>query len=298
MTFDHLTPFQLEKTDVIGRIVRLGNDSLDPILSAHNYPAPVARLLAEAVCLCSLLGSLLKYEGIFTLQIKGDGPVTSIVSDMTTAGHLRGFAGYSKDLTNELPEDADLNALLGDGRLAFTVDQGADSDLYQGIVELTGNDLSDAVRHYFKQSQQVNTGLKITVDESQDGAWQAGGIMVQSAPPKEARNDNFDPDAWRRAMVLMTSVTPGELLDPDLTTDTLLYRLFHEDGVRRFDDRKLSAECRCSVKRAEHIIRSMNPNSLDEYIEDDELYFDCEFCGERYTFNQEEIDALTGVKSR
>ncbi len=294
MTFDRLTPFQFEKTDVIGRIVRLGDDSLSPILSAHDYPPPVAKLLAEAVCLCSLLGSLLKYDGIFTLQINGDGPVTNIVTDMTTAGHLRGFAGYKEKLINDLPGDAGMDELLGGGRLAFTVDQGDDSDLYQGIVELTGDNLADAVRHYFKQPQQINTGLKIAVEKTDDGHWLGGGILVQSAPPSQARNDNFDPDAWRRAMVLMSSVTPGEMLDADLPIDTLLYRLFHEDGVRRFDDRKLTAQCRCSQKRAEHIIQSMERDSLDEFIDDGELYFDCEFCGERYTFNTDTINALTG----
>ena len=225
---DIVQPFQIDGLAARGRLVRLGG-AVDQALAARDYPKPVAELLAETMALAATLSSLLKYDGIFTLQAEGDGPIRLLMADVTSAGDIRACAQFDADrVSQRITEPGDsVPHFMGAGHLAFTVDQGPDTERYQGITELTGATMSGCAHTYFRQSEQMETAV-VLMARTADTAAHAGSLMIQRLPTSAAE----DEDAWRRAVALMSSVKKGELLNPDLTPGELLYRLFHEDGVR------------------------------------------------------------------
>jgi molecular chaperone Hsp33 len=286
---DFIRPFQIEALGIRGRAVRL-SQAADEIVHKHAYPAPVARLLTEMLTVAAALASALKYEGVFTLQTKTEGAVRLMVVDVTSEGAMRGYAQFDAAAVAALPADASLPRLLGGGYLAFTVDQGEDTDRYQGIVELTGADLVECVQHYFQQSEQLKAGFKLAVIQ-QSGRWHSGVIMLQRLP-REQQNAavDVDDDGWRRAMTLLASCTSKELLDENLPVDDLLYRLFHEDGVRVFKGQELRAQCRCSRERVGSVLRSLPRDELKELEVDGALEVTCEFCNSKYRFTLADLE--------
>jgi len=289
---DIVQPFQIDASALRGRLVRLGG-LLDEILGKHAYPAPVAQMLGETIVLAVTLSAMLKYDGIFTLQTKGDGPVGLMVADVTSTGDIRGYAQFDAD---RLPDGTGgtVPDLLGKGYLAFTVDQGDHTERYQGIVELTGDTMTECAQHYFRQSEQLDTGLKLAVARGGDGHWRAGTLMVQRLPGDEAEpvQGSDVEDDWRRAMVLMTTATAAELLDPGLRANDLLYRLFHEDGVRVYAPVPLRAACRCSRERVETVLRSLPQADVEHLKVDGRVEATCEFCNTTYSFDEADLDAL------
>lgn len=299
-----IRPFQLEVSSLRGRIVRF-DTVLQEILTPHDYPEIVSQLLAETITLCSLLSSMLKYDGIFTLQTSGDGPISMLVADVTNKGAIRGCANYdekrleavTKQLSAfDLGESSDnhLAQLLGKGHIAFTVDQGGNTDRYQGIVELKGKSLVDCVQHYFSQSEQINTGIKMAVGK-RGGKWRSAGLMLQHMPEdggiKGVKDtSNMDEDDWRRAMILMQSCTEAELLDPELDSHTILLRLFHEEGVRVFEPTPLEHKCRCSEEKVENVLVLMTDEDRAEMIVDGSIALTCEFCSKTYTLDPAIVD--------
>jgi len=290
---DIVLPFQIEAPGLRGRLVRLG-DAVDTILKRHDYPPPVAALLAEALALSATLSAALKYDGIFTLQLKGDGPVPMLVTDVTTAGAIRGYA----EVSGELPDDlaiaaAPVRSLVGKGYLAFTVDQGEHTERYQGIVELTGDSLTECIDHYFRQSEQFSAAMQVTAGQNDAGQWRAGAMMLQRLPDQEAIVALEERDeAWRRSVILMSSVTAAELLDPALAPADLLFRLFHEDGVRVYEQQPISFGCRCSHERAARILASLPRQEVKELIVEGEVTVTCQFCSETQHFDEGEIAGL------
>jgi molecular chaperone Hsp33 len=285
---DYIRPFQIEGLGIRGRAVRLSAVA-DEIIHKHAYPAPVAHLLAEMLTVSAALAAALKYEGVFTLQTKSDGAVKLMVVDVTSAGAMRGYAQFDKEAVAALPADVSLPRLLGAGYLAFTVDQGEDTDRYQGIVELIGADLVECVQHYFQQSEQLKAGFKLAAAVP-NGHWRTGVIMLQRLPADETPMAAEAADeAWRHAMALLASCTSKELLDPDLPIDDLLYRLFHEDGVRVFKGHTPQAQCRCSRKRVESVLRSLPQDELKELEVDGALEVTCEFCNSKYRFTLSDL---------
>ena len=297
---DLVQPFQIDPFGLRGRLVRLG-PLLDEILTRHAYPEPVAALLGEAIALAAALSGALKYDGVFTLQTKGDGPVHLLVADVTSDGAVRGYAQYDAakleraraqgEVTGSVPR------LLGAGHLAFTVDQGEHTDRYQGIVELQGASLAECAHHYFRQSEQVEAGLKVAVARLPDaeGAprWRAGSLMVQRLPPEgEAERREAAEEGWRRAVILMSSSTSAELVDPELAPEALLFRLFHEDGVRVYRRHVLAARCRCSRERVERVLRMLPADELAAMKVDGKVIVTCQFCSAGYGFDEEELHAL------
>lgn len=298
---DVIRPFQLEVSSLRGRIVRM-DKVLDSILDAHDYPQIVSQLLAETVTLCALLSSMLKYDGVFTLQTHGDGPVSMLVADMSSDGAIRGCASFDAARVFEMQKDilksnAPLTLLLGKGHIAFTVDQGDNTDRYQGIVELRGKSLTECVQHYFSQSEQIDTGIKIAVNKDTD-KWRAAGLMLQQMPEEggeETREkgvkpptiSNRDEDDWRRAMAFLDSCKDEELLSEDLHGHDILIRLFHEEGVRVFDPIELHHECRCSIEKVENIVRMMSQDERNDMANDDDLSMTCEFCSKEYELSDD-----------
>lgn len=283
---DVIQPFQIEGLEVRGRLVRL-SEVADEILKRHDYPDAVAKQLAEMMALSAVLAAALKYEGIFTLQAKGDGPLSLMVVDITSAGAMRGYAQFDAEALAALtPEQANLPRLMGTGYLAFTVDQGDYTDRYQGIVELTGASLGESIHHYFRQSEQMQAGFKLAATKV-DGKWRSGALMLQRLPVAgggEIASDLAE-DAWRRVFALMASCTDKELIDLDLPVESLLYRLFHEDGVRVFTRQGVEAKCRCSRERVDTVLRSLGPDELEDMWVDGKIIVTCEFCNTGYVFS-------------
>lgn len=297
---DLVQPFQIEASRLRGRLVKLG-ETLDEILTRHAYPEPVAQFLAETVALAVALASMLKYEGVFTLQTKGDGPIRLMVADVTSVGDVRAYAQFDEEALKAAGDDvviAPAPALLGKGHIAFTVDQGANTDRYQGIVALYGKTLADCVQHYFRQSEQIDTGLAVHAGRV-DGRWRAGALMLQRLPPDPgaAALASDREDDWRRAMVLMSSTTRDEMLDPALGASELLFRLFHEDGVRVWSPNHLRFGCRCSRERVVGMLAGLPREEVESLrVEDKTVEVVCQFCSTPYHFDDAELDRVYGAK--
>lgn len=292
---DLILPFQAENADVLGRLVKLG-PTVDTILSRHAYPEPVSRLLGEAVALTALLGAALKSEGKFILQASTDGPVDLLVADYQVPGGLRGYARFAGERLAELDPDA---PLLGEGHLAMTLDRGADTERYQGVVPLEGESLTEAADTYFRQSEQLPTFIRLAVARHYRGgnggervwAWRAGGLLVQKLSREGGRASGhpaFEED-WGRAKALAETVEDHELLDPLLPPDRLLYRLFHEEKVRAYRAIPLESYCSCSRARVEDLLRRFSAEDLAEMVVDGEVWVTCEFCNTRYRFDPSSI---------
>jgi molecular chaperone Hsp33 len=287
---DLLRPFQLERSALRGRLVRLG-DALDRILTRHDYPEPVGQLLGELLVLAAALAGGLRFKGTFSLQAKGSGPVSLLLADYTHDGAMRGYARFDAE---RIDAGSDLATLLGDGRLALTVDQGDAGAAYQSIVELTGADLTECMQTYFRQSEQLKTGLKIAVGRVADNGawrWRGGALMVQRLADQPV--DDEHQEDWHRTMLLLGTATDAELLDPGLPADALLFRLFHEEGVRVFAPQDLRFGCRCTRERVEKLLQSFPDAEVEEMRQDDGLVVvTCQFCNAGFRFDEAQLARL------
>jgi len=289
---DLVLPFQAEQADVLGRLVQLGA-TVDTILSRHAYPEPVSRLLGEAVALTALLGASLKSEGKLILQATTDGPVDLLVADFSVPGSLRGYARFDAERLAALDADDDV-ALLGHGHLAMTIDRGVDTERYQGVVPLEGESLTEAADTYFRQSEQLPTFIRLAVarhfraGENGEGGWtwRAGGLLVQKLTREGgvASLKEFEED-WTRARSLAETVEDHELLDPMLSPERLLFRLFHEEQVRVYRAIPLQTYCSCSRERVEELLDRFSAEDIAEMTVDGEVWVTCEFCNARYSFD-------------
>lgn len=291
---DLVQPFLLESSGIRGRLLRLEN-VCDRILARHDYPEPVARLLAEMLALCGGLASLLKYDGIFTLQASGDGPLRVLVVDVTSEGEMRGYAGFDAErvaqLVAEVGAQPTVPQLLGKGRLAFTVDQQVgQGDRYQGIVALSGDTLADCLQHYFMQSEQLQSGIVLAAGR-RGTHWVSAALVLQRLP-EEAIHEIEHEDDWRRAMVLQASAQEDELLDDSLALNDLLFRLFHEEGVRVFEPRLLVDGCRCSREKLEDVLKTMPRAEIEELKVDGAVEVTCQFCTTVYRFDDDDLERI------
>jgi molecular chaperone Hsp33 len=310
---DIVLPFQIGSSGLRGRLVRLG-PAVDQILRQHDYPPPVATTLAEMVAIAAALAVTLKYEGVFSMQVKGDGPVRLMVADVTTDGALRGYAQFDAQAVAGLGIDRpSVPRLFGAGYLAFTVDQGPHTERYQGIVELTGSTLAECAHHYFRQSEQFQAGLKVAAAAhvAADGTarWRAGALMLQRLPPEGAQGsaegrDLMKPldlaledseEDWHRALMLASSATSSELVDPKLLAWQLVDRLYLAEGVRIFQPHAMVHRCRCSRERMENVLRMLPSNDLEALKIDDRVEVRCEFCNRMQVFGPAELAVLRAV---
>lgn len=287
---DFIRPFMIDASGLHGRLVRLG-EALDRPLSAHDYPEPAATLLGEALALVSGLSAGLKFDGVFSLQARGDGPVKLLIADVTTDGDIRGFADV-RDAIPDTADEAPIPRLIGAGRLAFTVDQGPDTEQHQGIVELQGASLADCVHHYFQQSTQFSAAVKLACRRDPEKGWRGGALILQRLPDDEKpfERDRLE-EAWRKALALMGSCTPEELCDADLDADNLLFRLFHEDGVRVFPARPLRFSCKCSPERMQAAVSMLSAEEREEMTIDGKIVVTCQFCNAAQTFDPDGLNS-------
>jgi molecular chaperone Hsp33 len=306
---DIVLPFRIVPFALRGRLVRLGA-AIDTILHRHDYPKLVAQALAEALTMAAALAATLKYDGVFSIQTKGDGALRMLVADVTSDGALRGYAQFDAARIAALGDGpVSVPRLFGAGYLAFTVDQGADMERYQGIVEMTEPTLAECAHHYFRQSEQFEAGLKVAVTSATgaDGIvhWRAGAIMIQRLASEDAQGSaeggDVDPavaarredeeDGWRRAMILMGSAKPQELVDPDLPAWKLVDRLFLAEGVEIYRPLELAHRCRCAPARMRNVLRTIPRAELETMREPDgAVRITCEFCNTTQAFA--DLDAL------
>lgn len=287
-THDIVQGFLLEKIGLRGRFVRL-DQTLTQILGCHPYPQAVAQLLAEGLAVSALLMGMLKFDGIFTLQMRGNGAVPMLVADITNTGSLRGYARWDAE---KLSDNLSYSDLVGDGYLALTVDQFLDNERYQGVVDIQGNSLAEAVGYYFRQSEQVRTAISVYAQQLPNGAWQAGAMMLQPMGQGEANlstelaaNPESE-DNWQRAMLLMSTIKPHEICAGQITPEELLYRLFHEDDVVVYPALAVQPQCRCSVARMQEVLETIDVAARQELaLESGNLSMTCEFCNTSYYFD-------------
>lgn len=302
---DAVVPFEVEGLDARGRSVQLGA-VVDTILARHQYPEPVARLLAEVMVLTTLLGTSLKFDGKFILQTSTDGPVNLLVADFQTPSGLRAYARFDDDKLEQAIKDGKVapEQLLGKGTLALTIDQGAHMQRYQGIVALDGSNLEEIARNYFDQSEQIPTDVRLAVatlvDRNSEGqpkqSWRAGGVLVQHLPKasldineKKPEKSKVTDNNWTEVKALTHTIESAELTDPQVGTERLLYRLFHEHGVRVFQPTPIVDDCSCSREKVENVLKNFSAEELDSSIENGEITVKCEFCSTVYRFNPKEF---------
>ena len=294
ITDDLAAAFQIEGWPVRGRLVRLGA-AIDSILNAHAYPEPVAALLGEACALAALVGSSLKFEGRLLVQAQGDGPVRYVVADYGTDGTMRGYCRYDETEVAEASKGfarPGAQTLLGKGVFIMTLDRGPDFERTQGITPIEGESLSLCAEHYFTQSEQVPTKVRLAVGEVETDAgrtWRAGGAMIQVIAGDESRGSTEE--VWERTRALFATLGDDELIDPTISAETLLYRLFHEDGVRLEGAKALAAVCRCSKDRIATVLQSFPAEERAEMVEDDgKIRVTCEYCSTNYEIDPAELE--------
>jgi molecular chaperone Hsp33 len=314
---DVIVPFSVSSLDVRGRTGQFGA-AIDAILARHAYPQPVAQLLAQALTLTALLGSSLKFDGKFIMQTQTDGPVGLLVADLRANGALRGYARFDDTYFSANPNTkATAPDLLGTGILAFTVDQGEYMQRYQGMVQLNGQSLEEAAVHYFRQSEQLPTEIRLSVAQlftpSASGRgvaaqWRAGGMIAQFMPTEPDRMkpmdlpggdapegsaalaDFVEDDAWTEAKALIRTISDIELTDPEIGAERLLYRLFNQHDPRRFEALPIRDECSCSRERLKDVLVNFSKEEREQSVVDNRITVDCEFCSAHYEFKAEEFE--------
>lgn len=286
---DECLPFQIEGQDIKGRVVRLGR-SVNEILTKHNYPDHVSKKMGEALAFTALIGSLMKYDGILTTQMKGDGPFRVLVCDFhkereTMNGNVRGYASYDETI-----EDNDnISELFGENSyMAITIDQGKFMERYQGIVSLEGESLTDAAEEYFKSSEQLPTKVKFSCEKDENGTWHAGAIMIQhyarNTEAEYSRDEETTENNWNTASVLLNTLKTSELLDVNLSLQDLLIRLYHEAGIRIFGHTSIAAGCRCNEEKIRTTLSSLDLDELKDIAENDIIEVTCDFCTTTHKF--------------
>lgn len=283
---DTLTNFMIDRADVRGRVARLAQVA-ETILKRYPYPEPVAHLLGELLLVAAMLSANLKQEGIFTIQMRGNGPVPLVVVDAAYGGQLRGFAEVGEKAAAEINAGKGAwtpQQLVGkDAYLAITLDPGAGMQRYQGVVELTGATITDAIRDYFTHSQQLAVAFHLAVERI-DGHWRAGGLMIERLPAEGATRADND-EGWTYARAITATLKDEELLNPLLDPPDLLRRLFHEEGVWVYEPQGLTSGCRCSRERILGFLQSMPLTERAEMLNGGEARVHCQFCNttERFT---------------
>ena len=286
-----------------GRVASVGRPA-NSILERHEYPPLVAALQAEAFALAACLSSTLKFDGVFTLQAKGDGLVRTLFADITEAGHLRGYTAMEDNPTGfqaaALAHDPSgsvcLGTLMGSGYIAFTVDDGTSDGRYQGIVELDERHLSDAAMRWYENSEQLETIIVCAAEKRTDG-WQAVALMLQriavdggSAPKTNEQARAASDDAWHTAKTFLGSITRSELLDPALSPEDIIFRLFNSMAPHSAPARPVLDQCRCNAEKIELMLQQLAPDDIDDMSDHDgNLTVTCEFCKTNRAYHKDAI---------
>jgi len=311
---DTVLPFQLDQSDIRGRVARL-DGVLDHVLSQHDYPPVVEALVAEMALLTAMIGQTIKLRWKLSLQVRGDGPIRIIATDYYgpsaegEPARVRAYASYDKD---RLDMEAEGFPQIGSGYFAVLIDQGAGSAPYQGITPIAGGSLTSCAETYFAQSEQLPTRFQLSFGRSQKPGepetWRAGGVMLQHMPKASpfatgeggsgeegllSAVDILDEDEtenWTRANVLLDTVDDLELIGPSVSPTEVLVRLFHEEGPRVFDPQSVKFGCSCSADRVRESLSIYSAKDIAHMTTDEgTVTADCQFCGAHYEFDPETL---------
>jgi len=297
--FDECVSFLIDDGLFVGRIARLEN-VLKTIIHKHGYVKNVSAALSETTALAVLLANALKFEGLFTLQLQGNGPVSTVVVDVTSDGSIRACANYDKAHLEKAfalrKNEGEIEAtphLLGNGTLAFTIDDGK-NNYHQGVVDLQGKTLTECALRYFKQSEQIETMLKLFVDIPSDdeGSWRAGGILLQRIPNIGGKDVALEdiPELKNEAEILLNSLKQEEIFDENLSLPEILHRLYHANNLVLTKENKYQFKCRCSREKLLKTLRGFSENELSSMLdENSKITATCNFCSETYAFTIPEI---------
>lgn len=291
--FDIVLPFHLEKSEIRGRLVRL-DEAMKTIIRQHDYPDVVNNYLGQAAALSLAIINCFKFEGQFTLQINGDGPLRLLIIDVNSQGHLRACARFDEEKLSamSLEDQKRLHHVFGVANMAFTLDPEASEERYQGIVELMGTSLAESANHFFKQSEQLETGI-VAVSSQSPETLSSAALMIQRLPiatnTSPENREQLD-DRWIHALSLTGTATKKELLNPDLTNGDILHRLFWEEGVRVHPGKAYEAKCRCSYDRIKDMLTTFTEDDRHDMVQDEVIEVICEFCGKDYRFTEEELE--------
>lgn len=276
---DQLHRYLFENYAVRGELVTV-SETLEQILAGHNYPQPVKNVLAELLVATSLLTAALKFEGDITVQLQGDGPMTLAVINGNNHQQLRGVARVQ----GEIPADADLKTLIGNGYLVITITP-AEGERYQGVVGLEGDTLAACLEDYFQRSEQLPTRLIIRTGES-EGKPAAGGMLLQVMPAQNAQADDFD-----HLAALTDTIKAEELFT--LPANDVLWRLYHEEEVTLYDPQGVEFKCTCSRERCAGALKTLPDEEINSILEEEgEIDMHCDYCGSHYVFNAMDISEI------
>ena len=294
--FDSCTSFHIGSGAFLGRLVSL-DEVINEITTRHKYPEQVNSVIADCTALAVLLASSMKYDGLFTLQTQTDGPVSMVVVDVTSDGKIRSYARYdnerilrAQELRKVEGEIEPTPYLLGGGYLAFTIDQGEGKELYQGIVDIQGKTLSEIALRYFKQSEQIDTHIRLFTKCNKKG-WESAGMMIQKMPDNgghDEENESYE-EAWNEAKVLMDSLKDEEVFDHDLNSENLINRLYHANELVISATKDYQFACRCSRDKLLTTLRGFDQKEIDEMAEKNKINVTCHFCSETYAFEKGEL---------
>jgi len=282
--------------DARGRVARLG-PVVDSILASHDYPPAIENLLAEALTLTALLGSLLKEpRGQLTLQAQTGGGIVDLLVCDYLGGELRGYVRHDPERLAAASGEPTLKEMFGNGYLAITFDQPLADERYQGIVPLEGRNLGEAAQSYFAQSEQIPSLVRLAA-EKRDGHWAAGGLLLQHLPEgeegRERLHTRLDHPDWPHVAILGGSVKAEELTDPGLPLDDLIWRLFHdEDEIRTLSAVRLIRGCRCDPDYVRSVIARFPADEREAMVGDDGLIrVDCAFCSSSFAIEPKELSS-------
>lgn len=297
--FDTCVSFFVQNGAFIGRFVRL-DGVLNDILKHHDYPVNVSAALSEVTALGILCSAMLKFDGLFTLQLQGNGPVSLLVTDVTSQGKVRACAKFddqklkqaktlrkTEDVTEEVPH------LVGGGYMAMTIDALNGTPPYQGVVDLKGNNLSELALRYFKNSEQIDTQLKLFI-KPKGKRFEAAGIMLQKVPLKGGKDIDMNAEdlglAWEDTEAFIKSLTSDEVFDKKLSDEEILNRLFATSGLHISAKKEFVFGCRCTREKLQKTLASFEAKDLDEMCDDKGcLEAVCTFCGQKYVFERSEL---------
>jgi molecular chaperone Hsp33 len=284
---DIVATFQVDGHAARGRIARMGA-VLDDIVAAHAHPPSVQRLVGEAVLLAALVGDSLKFDGRLIVQASGNGPVSFVVAEWISGGAVRGMAQYDG---SAVEPGAGVPQLLGHGSFAMTIDPGEGMERYQGVVALEGDTLAHCAERYFEQSEQTPTRIRLAVGENLTAGggskWRGGGAILQQIAADDFRGD-AEAD-WDHCRALFETIADDELIDPDISAATLVYRLYHEDGARLFEPKRLSKHCPCNRERLLDILSRFSAEDQADMETNGKIGMTCEYCNKLFEFAPDEI---------
>jgi molecular chaperone Hsp33 len=296
LTTDVALGVAIPSRDARGRVARLG-PVVDAILASHDYPPLIEKLLAEALTLTALLGSLLKEpQGQLTLQAQTEGGLVDLLVCDYRGGELRGYVRHDPERLAAAPDEPTLKELFGTGYLAITFDQALANERYQGIVPLEGRNLGEAAQSYFAQSEQIPSLVRLAAAK-RDGHWTTGGLLLQHLPEGEEGRDRIhtrlDHPDWPHIAILGGSVKAEELTDAQLPLDDLIWRLFHdEDEVRTLGAVQLSRGCRCDPDYVRSVIARFPAGEREAMVGDDGMIrVDCAFCSSSFAIEPRELSS-------